>query len=129
MQMVETHRNDAVVVHHDPVVFEAMKARVLGSKTSIVKHLDDPPRDTKILRRHVIRPGIDYRWAELPQTSFKAATFDMVMRVPFFAGVASYDYTWRASLDESSPRPVRGVDRQACDVEECKNGARRPDPG
>ena len=56
-----------------------MKARVLGSKTSIVNHLGQPARDPRILRRHVIRSGIDYQWSELPQTSFKAETFDTVI--------------------------------------------------
>jgi len=79
VQIAECLRNDVVVVHHNSVVVEAMKARVLGSKTSIANHLGEPARDPEILRRHVIRPGIDYRWAELPQTSFKAKTFDTVV--------------------------------------------------
>lgn len=79
VQIAEYLRNNVVVVHHNPVVAEAMKARVLGSKASIANHLGEPQRDPQTLRKHAIRPGIDYRWAELPQTSFKAQTFDTVI--------------------------------------------------
>lgn len=78
VQLAEYLR-DVVVIHHEPIAVEAMKARVLGSKASIANHIANSDRDPRILRENVIRPGIDYRWAELPQTSFMAETFDKVI--------------------------------------------------
>lgn len=79
VQLAECLCNGAVVVHHNSVVVEAMKARVSGSKSAVVNHLGDPERDPAILRRHEIRPAIGYRWCQLPQTAFKSETFGTVI--------------------------------------------------
>ncbi|GAA3842920.1 class I SAM-dependent methyltransferase [[Pseudomonas] carboxydohydrogena] len=78
-QFAEAHQYDIAVLHSDPLIVEALKARVLGGEAAVVNHLRNPNGHPRILREHVIRPGIEYRLAELPRTPFPDETFSLVV--------------------------------------------------
>lgn len=78
-QFAEALHNGITVLHSDPLVVEALKARVLGSEAAVVSHLAKADREPRILWEHIIRPGIEYHCVELPKAPFADETFSLVV--------------------------------------------------
>ncbi|WP_134500739.1 class I SAM-dependent methyltransferase [Microvirga pakistanensis] len=71
--------NSVVVVHPDPTVIEAAKARPVGSYGAIMRTLEEKGPSAPEIREHPIQPGVRFIHASPESTGLPDACFDLII--------------------------------------------------